>query len=73
MHYIDHRLIEYNLDESQAPTIISNKLKGRVINKILQVDNPILAFATQKITKTDNQTNVPETKTALILLPKDLA
>ena len=62
-----------NLEAIQAPTIISNRLKGRVMKRIVQSDNPIFTVATQKITNTDNHTTVPETNTEVLLLPKDLA
>ena len=63
----------YSLDVIQAPTIISTRLNGNVINKRPQLDNPILAEAIQKIIKTEHQTISPEVITDLRLLPYTLA
>jgi len=44
-----------------------------VINKIFQLDKPIFAVATPKITNTAIQTIVPEMKTERLLFPNTLA
>jgi len=73
MFYDDQRFVEYNLEASQAPTSISIKLKGSVIRRISQLDNPILEVATQNMTNTDDQTIVPEITMDLALFPNDFA
>ena len=59
----------YNLYAIHAPTTISIQLKGKVVPNRFQCESPILAVATQKITKIASQTQVPEATTAFRLAP----